>query len=204
MNSKNYAKIFYISVFLILSIFQIIPDLLIANDHKTNEKHYKRYKDIKEYDDYDNHNRRRVKKDDDGNETTGQITAWFLVAANLTVAFSILLKGAGRFLRLDPQTKSSLKSLNQLQKKHLMRFHYVFNPAALCIALFHFMLSFCRSSPLPEWGLTLMTLMVFLGIILKFKFSPKRMRKPVYRLHTTSAFFLFMIFLLVGGHLIVD
>jgi len=40
--------------------------------------------------------------------------------------------------------------------------------------------------------------------ILKFKLSPKGMRKIVYRLHTTSATFLIMILLLVVGHLIVD
>jgi len=122
----------------------------------------------------------------------------------LTIALSILIKGASRFLPLDPQTKSSFKSFNQLQKKHLMRFHYVLNPVALGIAFFHFMLSSCRSSPLPEWGLIMVSMMVFLGLILKFKLSLKGMRKSVYRLHTTSAFFLIMIVLLVAGHLLVD
>jgi len=204
MNSKNYGKIFFISVLLILLVSQVVPDLVIADDHKTNKRHYKRYENIKEHHDYDDHNRRQAKKDDEGNETTGQTAAWLLVAANLTVAFSLLMKGANRFLPLDPQTKSSFKSFNQLQKKHLMRFHYVLNPVALGIAFFHFLLSSCRSSSLPEWGLIIVTVMVFLGLILKFKLSPKGMRKSVYRLHTTSAFFLIMIVLLVAGHLLVD
>ena len=204
MNSKNYGKIFFISVLLILLVSQVVPDLVIADDHKTNKRHYKRYENIKEHHDYDDHNRRQAKKDDEGNETTGQTAAWLLVAANLTVAFSLLMKGANRFLPLDPQTKSSFKSFNQLQKKHLMRFHYVLNPVALGIAFFHFMLSSCRSSSLSEWGLIIVTVMVFLGLILKFKLSPKGMRKSVYRLHTTSAFFLIMIVLLVAGHLLVD
>lgn len=204
INSTNYGKAFFILVLLMLSIFQVVPDLAIADDHKTNKRHYKRYENSKERRDYDDHDRRRVKKDDQGNETTGQTAAWLLAAANLTVAFSILMKGASRFLPLEPQTKSSFKNFNQLQKKHLMRFHYVLNPVALCIALVHFLLSYCRSSPLPEWGLILVTVMVFLGLILKFKVSPKRMRKFVYRLHTTSATFLIMILLLVVGHLIVD
>ena len=195
---------FFISVFFIISIFQVVPDLVIADDHKTNKKHYKRYENSKEHLNYDNHNRRRIKKDDEGNETTGQTAAWLLVAANLTVAFSILMKGASRFLSLDPQTKSSFKSFNQLQKKHLMRFHYVLNPVALGIVFFHFLLSSCRSSSLPEWGLMVVTVMVFLGLILKFKLSPKGMRKSIYRLHTTSASFLIMILLLVVGHLLVD
>ncbi|MDH4206012.1 MAG: hypothetical protein OEV45_10840 [Desulfobacteraceae bacterium] len=204
MNSKNYGKIFFISVLLILSIFQVVPDLVIADDHKTNKRHYKRYENSKEHRIYDDHDRRRVKKDDEGNETTGQTAAWLLVTANLTIAFSILMKGASRFLPLDPQTKSSFKSFNQLQKKHLMRFHYVLNPVALGIAFFHFLLSSCRSSSLPEWGLIMVTVMVFLGLILKFKLSPKGMRKSVYRLHTASASFLIMILLLVVGHLLVD
>ncbi|MGB2929230.1 MAG: hypothetical protein WBB70_09985, partial [Desulfobacterales bacterium] len=162
------------------------------------------YENSKEHRNYDDHNRRRVKKDDEGNETTGQTAAWLLVAANLTIAFSILMKGASRFLPLDPQTKSSFKSFNQLQKKYLMRFHYILNPVALCIAFFHFLLSSCRSSPFPEWGLIVVTVMVFLGLILKFKLSPKGMRKFVYRLHTSSAPFLIMILLLVVGHQIVD
>jgi hypothetical protein len=187
-----------------VSIFQVVPDLAIADDHKTNKRHYRRYENSKERHDNNDHNRRQAKKDDEGNETTGQTAAWILAAANLTVAFSILMKGARRFLPLDPQTKSSFKSFNQLQKKHLMRFHYVLNPVALGIAFFHFLLSSCRSSPLPEWGLIFVTMMVFLGLILKFKVSPKGMRKSVYRLHTTSASFLIMILLLVVGHLIVD
>ncbi|MFC1812397.1 hypothetical protein ACFL03_06860 [Thermodesulfobacteriota bacterium] len=178
--------------------------MAIADDHKTTQKHYIRYENSREHRDYDDHSGRRVKKDDEGNETTGQTAAWLLAAANLTVVFSILMKGASGILPLEPQTKSSFKSFNQLQKKHLLRFHYVLNPVALCIALLHFLLSSCRSSPLPEWGLILVTVMVFLGLILKFKLSPKGMRKTVYRLHTTSATFLIMILLLVAGHLIVD
>jgi hypothetical protein len=204
MNLKNYVKIFFILVLMILSIVQIFPDLIIADDHKTNKKQYKRYENIKEHHEDVDHNRRRLKKDDEGNETTGQTAAWLLVAANLSVALSILIKGGSRFLPLNSQIKDSMKRYNQLQKKHLMRFHYVLNPIALCVAFFHFLLSSCRSSSLPEWGLILVTVMVFFGLLLKFKVSPKGMRKFVYRLHTTPATFLIMILLIVVGHLIVD
>ena len=204
MNSKNYGKIFFILVLLILSIVRVFPDLVIADDHKTNKKHYKRYENIKEHHDDDDHNRRGGKKDDEGNETTGQTAAWLLVAANLTIALSTLIKGGSRFLPLDSQLKNSMNRFNQLQKRHLMRFHYVLNPIALCVAIFHFLLSSCRSSSLPEWGLILVAMMVFIGLILKFKVSPKGMRKFVYRLHTTPTIFLIMILLLVVGHQIVD
>mgnify|MGYP000370312931 CR=1 FL=1 len=204
MNSENYGKIFLISVLLMLSVFQFVPELLTEDDQKKHKRHYERYENIKEHHDYDDHNRQRAKKDDEGNEATGQTAAWLLAAANLTVAFSILIKGANRFLPLEPQTKSSFKSFNQLQKKHLMRFHYVLNPVALSIAFFHFLLSSCRSSSLPEWGLIMVIVMVSLGLILKFKLSPKGIRKSVYRLHTTPPSFLIMILLLVVGHLLVD
>ena len=204
MNSKNYEKIFFILVLLILSIVQIFPDLVTADDHKINKKHYKHYENNREHHDDGNLKRRRVQKDDEGDETTGQTAAWLLVVANLTIALSILIKGASRFLPLNSKLKNSMKKFNQLQKKHLMRFHYVLNPIVLCVAFFHFLLSSCRSSPLPEWGLILVAMMVFFGLILKFKVSPKGMRKFVYRLHTTPAIFLIMILLLVVGHQIVD
>ena len=204
MNSKNYGKIFFILLLLILSIVQIFPDLVRADDHKINKKHYKHYENNREHHDDGNQKKRRVQKDDEGNETTGQTAAWLLVAANLTIALSILIKGGSRFLPLDSQIKNSMKKFNQLQKKHLMRFHYVLNPIVLCVAFFHFLLSSCRSSSLPEWGLILVAMMVFLGLILKLKVSPKGMRKFVYRLHTTPAIFLIMILLLVVGHQIVD
>jgi hypothetical protein len=204
MNSQNYGKIFFILVPLILSIVQIFPDLVIADDHKTNKRHYKQYENNREHHDDGDQKKQRVQKDDEGNETTGQTAAWLLVAANLTIALSILIKGGSRFLPLDSQLKNSMKKFNQLQKKHLMRFHYVLNPIALCVAFFHFLLSSCRSSPLPEWGLILVTMMVFLGFILKFKVSLKGLRKFVYRLHTAPATFLIMILLIVVGHQIVD
>jgi len=126
------------------------------------------------------------------------------VAANLTVVLSILMKGVSRYFPLDPETKSSIKRFNQLQKKYLMRFHYVFNPLALCIAIIHFLLSSCRKSSLPEWGLIFVTMMVFLGLMVKFKVTPKWIKKFVYRLHTGLATFSIMIIFLVVGHLIVD
>jgi len=199
-----YRKTFFIIISLMLFAFHVWPSLLAADDNKRRGTHYERYENIKEHHDNNNHNRRQFKRDDEGNETTGQIAAWLLVAANLTIALSILIKGANRFLPLGPQTKSSFKSFNHLQKKHLMRFHYVLNSVALGIAFFHFLLSSCRSSSLPEWGLIMVTLMVFWGLILKFKLSPKRMRKYVYQLHTASTSFLIIIFLLIVGHLIVD
>jgi hypothetical protein len=193
-----------ISISLVLFILQVAPTFSLAGEHRKGDRHYDRHEIRKEQHDYDDHKGRQVEKDAEGNELTGQIAAWLLVSANLTVVFSIITKGANRFLSLKPQKKSSIKAFNQFQKKYLMRFHYVLNPIALCVALFHFLLSSCRSSPLPEWGLVLVMIVVVLGLVLKFKASPKWMRKGVYRFHTSAAAFSAVILVLVVGHLMVD
>jgi len=202
--TSDYRKIFPVLAPLILFVFCVWPGPVAANDHKRSESHHERYERMKEHDDYEDRKRRRLKKEDEGNELTGQTAAWLLVAANLTVVLSILMKGVSRYFPLEPETKSTIKKFNQLQKNHLMRFHYLLNPLALCIAFFHFLLSSCQKSSLPEWGLLFVTMMVFLGLIIKFKVTPKWIRRFVYRLHTGLATFSIMIVLLVVGHMIVD
>ena len=124
--------------------------------------------------------------------------------SQLERCLSIIIKRANRFLPLSPETITSIRRFNQLQKNYLMRFHYVLNPIGFCIAIFHFLLSSCSKTFLPEWGLILMPLMVVLGLMLKFKASPKRIRGFVYRLHTSPASFSALILVLVVGHLVVD
>jgi hypothetical protein len=203
ITTREYTKILFILIPLMLCAFQVWPSLVMANDHKGRESHYKRYESGEEHYDYNDRKGREVKKEDEGNEVTGQTAAWLLVAANLTVALSLLMKGVSRYFSFELKTKSSIKRFNQLQKKYLMRFHYVLNPFALFIAIFHFLLSSCRKSSLPEWGLIFVTMMVFLGLMVKLKVTPKWMRKFVYRLHTRLATFSIMIVLMVVGHLIV-
>jgi len=61
-----------------------------------------------------------------------------------------------------------------------------------------------KEMKLPEWGLIGITMLVFFGLVLKFKIAPVRMRRVVYRLHTNPATFSKVILLLVVGHLISD
>jgi len=196
------VRIFLIS--LVLLILQVKGGVLFAHTLTAADRSYRQHQNITEQHDHDEHKEGQGKKEDEGNEATGQVTAWLLVSANLTVVFSILTKGATRFLSLAPAKKTSLKAFNQFQKKYLMRFHYILNPLALCAALFHFLLSSCRSSPLPEWGLILLMMTVGLGLVLKFKVAPGWMRRMVYRLHTTPATFSVTMLLLVVGHLIAE
>jgi len=196
------VRILFIS--LALLILQVPPSLLPADDDKTGNKHQNQHEIREEHNTHDDHSGGQVEKDAKGNEVTGQIAAWLLVSANLTVVFSIITKGANRFFPLKPQTKSLIKAFNQAQKKYLMRFHFVLNPLAFGVATVHFMLSSCRSSPFPEGGFFLVTAMVVLGLMLKFRASPKSMRRGVYRVHTSSAAFPAVILVLVVGHLMVD
>jgi hypothetical protein len=202
--TKDFTMVRIIFISLAFLILQVPPNLLLADDHKTGNKHQNQREIREEHNNHDDHNGGQVEKGAEGNEATGQIAAWLLVSANLTVLFSIITKGANRFFPLQPKTKSSIKTLNQFQKKYLMRFHFLLNPVALCLAFFHFLLSSCRTPPLPEWGLLLVTMMVALGLVLKFKVAPGWMRRGVYRLHTTPATSLIMILLLVVGHLVSD
>jgi len=201
----EYRRIFFVLLFLILFALPVWPGAAAGNDHRRNESHYNRYERVIENHAREDQRRSRLNnRVDHGNELTGQTAAWLLVAANLTVALSMLMKGVSRYLPLKPGTKNAINRFNQFQKKHLMRFHYVLNPSALCIAGLHFLLSFCRKSSLPEWGLLMVLIMVFLGLMVKFYVTPKWMRKSVYRLHTSPAVFSAWILVLVTGHLIMD
>ncbi|MHC1724818.1 MAG: hypothetical protein AB9866_02145 [Syntrophobacteraceae bacterium] len=143
-------------------------------------------------------------KRDEGNETTGQITAWSLGVANFTVALSVLIRGIKRFVPLSPELKGSLVKFNNAQKKHLMWFHYALNPLILGMAVIHYSLSRCCSTALPEWGLLTMGAIVGLGIVLKFRLCPKSFLRNVYKLHTQPAILLVFISMLLIGHMIVD
>jgi len=194
--SEKYGKIILL---ILILIFWLSPSLVVADGHERGRRDSRQYEIRKGHND-----KRGDNKDDKGHEVTGQLALWFLLAANLNVALSTIFKSANRFFPLGQKTKSLINRYNQIHKKHLMRFHYILNPIGFSIAFFHFLLSSCRSSLFPELGLLLMTLIVGLGLMLKFKVSPKSIRKFVYRLHTSSATFSALILTLTIGHLIID
>jgi hypothetical protein len=146
----------------------------------------------------------RGKRGDKGNEFTGQSAAWIFALANLTVALSLLSKGLASRPQLSSKTKERIRKLNQIQKKGLMRFHYWLNPLGLLLAVIHFSLSTCRSSPFPEWGLGGAATLVLIGSVIRFKLSPKSLRKTVYRIHTSPLFIGLVLIVLLIGHTIVD
>jgi hypothetical protein len=141
---------------------------------------------------------------DEGNETTGQIVAWSLAVANLTVALSIIIRGLKQVAPLGTETIKNLTKFNSTQKQYLMGFHYFLNPVIFGVAIIHWILSRCKSTDLPEWGLLTMGVIVTLGIILKFKLCPKSYLRNVYRVHTQPLLLLILISVLVIGHLSMD
>ena len=195
---------FLVLIPLMLFVFQFSPNVVAADDHKKSESGDMRYESREEH--YDSRYRkgRQLEKDDDGNEVTGQTAAWLLVAANFTVVLSILVNSLSRYFSFEQKTINTIKRFNQIQKRHLMRFHYVLNPVALGVAWIHFLLSSCRRSPLPEWGLICLGGMVILGFAVKFRLAPKIIKRLVHRLHTGLALISVMVILIVTGHMLVD
>jgi hypothetical protein len=167
----------------------------IADDHPKGSGHFERE---------DQHRVPFLDRDNEGNETAGQIAAWLLAGANLTIVLTILIRWINRFAPLGPNWKSSLSNFNRFQKRHLMFLHYYLNPVILGIVLWHWLSSRCTSSALPEMGLVMMVLLMSLGIALKFKLCPINFRKNVYQIHTHPLFFLVMVLALFVGHTIVD
>jgi hypothetical protein len=137
--------------------------------------------------------------DKKGNEATGMIAAILLIAANVTVLLSLILKGVKRFFPLNAAATNSISGFNNAQKKYLRKLHYILNPIAICIAVVHFHLSTCHTI-LPDLALLLFIVVGGLGIISKYKLSPNSMLKTVYGLHCSSIIFIGLILILAIGH----
>jgi len=185
----------------LIAIGLIIAGLLfatkgMADDHRKSKGWFEREEQ--------QHSSLFGRNDDEGNETAGQMAAWLLVAANLPVVLSLLIKWTNKFAPMGNGLKDALIRFNRFQKKHLMRLHFYINPLVLGIALWHWLSSRCKSTALPEWGLAVMFALIVLGLIMKFRLCPKQLRKSVYRLHTQPLVFLTMVMVLTIGHLIVD
>jgi hypothetical protein len=105
---------------------------------------------------------------------------------------------------LNSRIKDQMKKFNRFQKNHLMKLHYWLNPLALCAVVLHWILSHCRSSSLPELGLSLVLTLVGLGLVMKFKIAPVSMRKVIYQIHTNPVLSFSIVSILLIGHSIVD
>lgn len=189
--------------FLVL-VFTLSPGLSPANHDEDREHRALSSESRGEYGIGRRHRDRKAEQGEKGNEATGQAAAWIFVLANLKVGVAILARWMNRFSVSESRLGRSATGVSRFLNKHLRKAHYVLNPTALAVAFLHFLLSSCRSSPLPEWGLLMVAVMVLLGLMVRFKVSFKWMRKFLYRVHTASVSFLFLIFVLLTGHLMID
>ena len=200
MNVSAKFFVLFACCFLLLTFAASVP-LGIADDHKGGKKHFEKHDAGKAYGVLGG---KTGRDHDEGNETTGQLAAWSLGLANLTVVISLLIKTVRRFAPISQETKNSMLKFNNFQKKHLMVFHCVLNPLILTVATLHWTLSKCKATALPEWGLFVMAIIVALGIILKFKICPKNLLRNVYKIHTQPLLPLLFISMLVIGHFAMD
>ncbi|MBF0376122.1 MAG: hypothetical protein HQK72_01445 [Desulfamplus sp.] len=193
----------------ILSIIILTASMAFADEHFRERRHSKNDENRQEHkeDEIEQHENilsSLYKREDKGNESTGEAATWLFVVANITVLISLLSKGIVRFMPLEITVTEKIKSFNKFQKKYLMFFHYLLNPIALIIAFVHFGLSCCVTTFLPELSLALMAAIGIAGILLKLKVSPKSIRKAVYWFHTNPMPIGFALSILVVGHTIVD
>ena len=140
---------------------------------------------------------------DHGDETSGQIAAWGLAVANLTVVLSLFSRWGCRFVPMSPEMKSAVQSFNRLQKKYLRWFHYYLNPLFLGIVALHWSFSRCGSTSLPEWGFLVLIVAAALGLALKLDWCPGLLRPDVYKIHTHPVFLLLCLFVPLIGHLLL-
>lgn len=178
--------------FLVL-VFTLSPGLSPANYDEDRGRHALKSESRGKYGIGRRHRERKAELGEKGNEAAGQAAAWIFALANLKLGVAILVRWMNRFSVSGSKLGRSATGVTRFLNKHLRKAHYVLNPAALSVAFLHFLLSSCRSSPLPEWGLLMVAVMVLLGLMVKFKVSFKWMRKFVYRVHTASVSFLFLI-----------
>lgn len=175
--------------------FAFYSSLAIADDnhHKSKKDYSHVYKELS----HEIH-------DNDGNEITGELSAWLFAIANMPVLFGLLYRSINRFGSLTEMSKKRLKTLKKAQKKYLMPLHYFINIIALFLAIIHFSLSNCRSSSLPELGLGLMACIVVVGAMLKMNATPKGVKKIFYKIHTSPLTIGLVVSVLLVGHSIVD
>ncbi len=94
--------------------------------------------------------------------------------------YHFLLKGADReWLKNEILNNRSIHLNSQKLKIFTSAIVGGILPIALGVALTHFLLSMCRSTTLPEWGLGIMVLTALLGIIMKWGYPLDSSNPPI-------------------------
>lgn len=143
-------------------------------------------------------------REDGGGSGSGVAAGWLFGIANFPVALSILLKAFGKAASPNSSLKEAFKKTNLRQKKYLMNLHYLLNPLAAGVAIFHFIVAECRSTFFPELGLIVMLLILILGLMITFRLAPQSVSRTVFRLHTNPISLTVVLSILLIGHSMVD
>ena len=165
--------------------------------HREGGRHYS------ERDDDEKNGEERNEKEK-GDEVTGFIAAGLFGFANLSVIFSIPSRYATRLLGSREAFKNALLAFNRLQQKHLGRYHYLMNIAAIAIASLHWYLSESGSISFPQLGMVLAVFLGFSGIMIKYRLVPQLFHRGLFKLHTNLIMPLAVLALIVGGHVLID
>jgi hypothetical protein len=165
--------------------------------HREGESHYSE----RDKDDIEGKERNEKEK---GDEVTGFIAAGLFGLANLSAIFSILSRNTIRLIGSREAFKNALLAVNRFQQKHLRRFHYLLNIAAIAVASLHWYLSESASVAFQQVGMVLAIFLGFSGIMIKHRLLPQLLHRGLFYLHAS----LFMAFtaltLLVAGHAFID
>ena len=145
----------------------------------------------------------RFDREDQGDEFSGQVSAWLLAAASLPVALDLTARWVTRRASPSANLKSTIQRLNLAQRKRLMPLHTYLSLGALASGVLHLSRSACQSSSLPEWGLAGLAILVGSGLVIKLKLAPKSWRKGMYQAHVSLLVSGLFGLVLVGGHLSV-
>ena len=139
-----------------------------------------------------------------GDEFTGFVAAGLFGLANLSVIFNILSRYATRLLGSREAFKNAVLAFNRFQQKHLRRYHYPLNIAAIGIASWHWYLSENASISFQQLGVVLAIFLGFLGILIKYRLAPRSLHPAILKFHASILVTLAMSFLVVGGHVLID
>ncbi len=145
-----------------------------------------------------------TEREEGSSEATGQIAAWLFGIANFPVVVSVLLKACRKVAPQNLSLRKKAEQLNRQQKRYLMKLHYWLNPVAAAAAIFHFLITDCKSTVIPELGLGIMLLVFILGLMMTFKLSPVFMRKTVARFHMSPITLAVVLSIIMIGHSMID
>jgi hypothetical protein len=142
--------------------------------------------------------------DREGNELTGQASAWIAALGMLPVALDMASRQAISRAPLSVRIKNGFRRFNQAQRKILMPLHTWFSLLGLSIGLAHLFLSSCPGNPFPEWGLVLMGTLSATGLLVKLRIVPKALVKRIYQFHASLLLSGLLVVILLAGHLWMD